>query len=324
MDMIPLLELTQLGKSYRTAQGEAVIVKNFNLRIAAGEFVCIIGHSGCGKSTVLFIAMGLSEATEGGVIVAGREISGPGLDRGVVFQSPALLPWLTARDNVLLALEQAAPGRGRQERKQAAEKYLALVGLAGAGDSYPDQLSAGMRQRVGIARAFALDPKVLLLDEPFSLLDVVTRMELQDELMRVWEKERKTVLMVTHDVDEALLLADRIVMMTNGPAATVGDILEVSFRRPRRRFELLTRPEYERLRDTLMTFLEERADARPPAPAPGKLALVPSKPNGANGRAKLSISDEERFVIQRYTGFNRFRAKYRRGEYDDESKASRR
>ena len=322
--MTPFLELTQLGKSYATPQGEAVIVKDFNLRVAEGEFVCIIGHSGCGKSTVLSIAMGLNDATEGGVIVAGREVVGPGLDRGVVFQSPALLPWLSARENVLLALEQVASKRKRRELKQAAEKFLALVGLENAGDSHPDQLSAGMRQRVGIARAFALDPKVLLLDEPFSLLDVVTRMELQDELMRVWEKERKTVLMVTHDVDEALLLADRIVMMTNGPAATVGEILEVSFARPRRRFELLTEPEYERLRDRLITFLEERANVRPQAPAARKLALVPSKPNGANGRAKLSISDEERFVIQRYTGFNRFRAKYRRGEYDDESKASRR
>jgi nitrate/nitrite transport system ATP-binding protein len=303
--MKPLLELTQLGKSYATPQGPAVIVENFNLRVAEGEFVCIIGHSGCGKSTVLSIAMGLNEATEGGVIIAGREVIGPGLDRGVVFQSPALLPWLTARENVLLALEQVSPVRKRKERNRSAEKYLALVGLRDAADNYPNQMSAGMRQRVGIARAFALDPKVLLLDEPFSLLDVVTRMELQDELMRIWESERKTVLMVTHDVDEALLLADRIVMMTNGPAATVGEILEVPFPRPRRRFEILTQPKYEQRRDHLITFLEERANIRPEKIAP------PSKPNGSTGRVNHSNSDQERLAIQKYTGFNRFRAKYR-------------
>jgi nitrate ABC transporter ATP-binding subunit len=321
--MTPFLELSQLGKTYPLPQGEAVIVKDFNLRVAQGEFVCIIGHSGCGKSTVLSIAMGLSEATEGGVIIAGREAVGPGLDRGVVFQSPALLPWMTVRQNVLLAIEQAEVRRARKDRSALADKYLALVDLPQAADSYPEQLSAGMRQRVGIARAFALQPKVLLLDEPFSLLDVVTRMELQDELMRIWETERKTVLMVTHDVDEALLLADRIVMMTNGPAATVGEILTVPFPRPRRRFELLARPEYERLRSTLITFLEERADLRPQADTARKPAAVPIKPNGADGRAKLSISDEEHLVIQRYTGFNRFRAKYRRTDLQNEAKASR-
>jgi nitrate ABC transporter ATP-binding subunit len=303
--MTAFLELTQLGKSYPAPQGETVIVKDFNLRVAEGEFVCIIGHSGCGKSTVLSIAMGLNDATEGGVIVAGREVIGPGLDRGVVFQSPALLPWLTARENVLLALEQVTPGRKREERNRSVEKCLALVGLENAAASYPDQLSAGMRQRVGIARAFTLDPKVLLLDEPFSLLDVVTRMELQDELMRIWENERKTVLMVTHDVDEALLLADRIVMMTNGPAATIGEILDVRFPRPRRRFEILNQPEYERLRGHCITFLEERANIRPE-----KIAPAPSKPNGSNGRANHSVLEEERLVIQKYTGFNRFRAKY--------------
>jgi nitrate/nitrite transport system ATP-binding protein len=191
--MTPLLELTQLGKSYDTEDGHAVIVKDFNLRVDQGEFVCIIGHSGCGKSTVLSIAMGLNEASEGGVIIAGKEVVGPGLDRGVVFQSPALLPWLTARENVLLAVEQVNKGANRRRSKDIAEKYLVLVGLSDIADRYPQELSSGMRQRVGIARAFALEPKVLLLDEPFSLLDVITRMELQDELMRLWEKERKTV-----------------------------------------------------------------------------------------------------------------------------------
>jgi len=311
--MIPALELTQLGKSYDTEQGRAVIVKDFNLRVSEGEFVCIIGHSGCGKSTVLSIAMGLNEATEGGVIIAGREVVGPGLDRGVVFQSSALLPWLTARENVLLAVEQVNERKGRKETKESADKYLALVGLEEIADSYPEELSAGMRQRVGIARAFALEPKVLLLDEPFSLLDVITRMELQDELMRLWETERKTVLMVTHDVDEALLLADRIVMMTNGPAATVGEILEVPFSRPRQRFELLTHPEYGRLRNGLITFLEERANLRPRV-SPARKTVAPHQPTTAQNQANRALSEEERFVIEKYAGFNRLRARYRREE----------
>jgi len=255
------LEFTQLGKSYDTPHGPASIVKDFNLRMHEGEFVCIIGHSGCGKSTVLSIVMGLNEPTEGGVILGGREISGPGTDRGVVFQSPALLPWCTARDNVLLAVQQVNGGQQRSAQRRLAEHYLGLVGLAEVGVSYPNELSAGMRQRVGIARAFALEPKVLLLDEPFSLLDALTRMELQDELMRLWDEDRKTVVMVTHDVDEALLLADRIVMMTSGPAATVGELLTVPFPRPRSRAAVLNHPSYYQLRDQLISFLEERAAA---------------------------------------------------------------
>src|SRR5919109_958119 len=255
--MVPSLELTSLGKTYATEQGPSVIVKDFNLRVSEGEFVCIVGHSGCGKSTVLSIAMGLNDATDGGVIVAGREVVGPGLDRGVVFQSPALLPWLSARENVLLALEQVSTKSKSKERKARADKFLASVGLNDVADCRPEQLSAGMRQRVGIARAFALEPKVLLLDEPFSLLDALTRMELQDELMRLWDEDRKTVVMVTHDVDEALLLADRVVMMTSGPAATVGEILTVPFPRPRSRAAVLSHPSYYQLRDQLIGFLEE-------------------------------------------------------------------
>jgi nitrate/nitrite transport system ATP-binding protein len=253
------LELTRLGKTYVGPNGPAVVVKDFDLCVREGEFVCIIGHSGCGKSTVLSIVMGLNEPTAGGVILAGREVIGPGTDRGVVFQSPALLPWFTARDNVLLAVEQVNGRHGRMERRRLADHYLALVGLYDVADRYPDELSAGMRQRVGIARAFALEPKVLLLDEPFSLLDALTRMELQDELMRLWEEDRKTVLMVTHDVDEALFLADRIVMMTSGPAATVGEILSVPFPRPRCRADVLNHPDYYRVRDQLVVFLEEQA-----------------------------------------------------------------
>jgi nitrate/nitrite transport system ATP-binding protein len=246
--------------------------------------------------------MGLNEASEGGVIVAGKEVVGPGLDRGVVFQSPALLPWLNARENVLLAVDQVNAGGGRQKGREIADKFLALVGLNDIADSYPEELSAGMRQRVGIARAFALEPKVLLLDEPFSLLDVITRMELQDELMRLWETERKTVLMVTHDVDEALLLADRIVLMTNGPAATVGEIVSVPFARPRERLTIVDDPSYQEARGHLITFLEERADH-------GRATVSPAL---AQNASTARVAADEMFVIEKYTGFNRFRKKYRR------------
>jgi nitrate/nitrite transport system ATP-binding protein len=301
--MIPFLELTNLGKTYDTEQGPAVIVKDFNLRLSEGEFVCIVGHSGCGKSTVLSIAMGLNDASEGGVIVAGREVIGPGLDRGVVFQSPALLPWLTARENVLLALEQVNDRSTRKQRNALADKFLASVGLSDVADCYPEQLSAGMRQRVGIARAFALEPKVLLLDEPFSLLDVVTRLELQDQLIQLCAETHKTVLMVTHDVDEALLLADRIVLMTNGPAATVGEIVTVPFERPRDRLTIIDDPKYHEARKQLLSFLEERA-----TPGSRMFAALEARHVATANRA---ITPEELFVIEKFTGFNRFRRKYR-------------
>jgi nitrate ABC transporter ATP-binding subunit len=253
--MPAFVELSQLGKTYPTPSGPAEIVRDFTLNVAEGEFVCIVGHSGCGKSTVLSIVMGLVPATVGGVVIGGREVVGPGTDRGVVFQSATLLPWMSVRDNVRLALDQVRPG----SRPADAEPYLEAVGLRGQGERYPRELSAGMQQRVGIARAFALEPRLLLLDEPFSLLDALTRMGLQDELMELWEAKRKTVVMVTHDVDEALLLADRIVMMTGGPAATIGEILDVPFPRPRRRDQILAGADYFWLRDSIMSFLEERA-----------------------------------------------------------------
>src|SRR5919106_1979928 len=302
--MMPFLELTNLGKAYDTEQGPAVIVKDFNLRLSEGEFVCIVGHSGCGKSTVLSVAMGLNDATEGGVIVAGREVVGPGLDRGVVFQSPALLPWLTARENVLLALEQVNDRSKRKERRALADKFLASVGLNDVADTYPEQLSAGMRQRVGIARAFALEPKVLLLDEPFSLLDVVTRMELQDQLIELCAQTHKSVLMVTHDVDEALLLADRIVLMTNGPAATVGEIVGVPFERPRQRLSVIADPKYHEARKQLLSFLEDRATRG------GRMLAALEARDAA--RADRTVTPEELFVVEKFTGFNRFRRKYRK------------
>ena len=253
--MKAFLEIAGLGKTYATPHGPAVIVRDFTLYVEQGEFVCLLGHSGCGKTTVLSVLMGLIEPTTGGVVVGGREIDGPGTDRGVVFQSATLLPWMSVADNVRLALRQVGAPPER------ADGYLASVGLAGQGGRYPRELSAGMQQRVGIARAFALEPRLLLLDEPFSLLDALTRMELQDKLITLWEKTRKTVVMVTHDVDEALLLADRIVLMTNGPAATIGRILDVPFPRPRVREEILTRPDYFWLRDSIVGFLEEQTHA---------------------------------------------------------------
>src|SRR5262245_61985858 len=251
-----MIELWQLRKEYPTPSSPAVVVKDFTLKVREGEFVCIIGHSGCGKSTVLSMLMGLNLPTSGTVIVNGKEVTGPGRDRGVVFQTAALLPWLTVRDNVLLAIASRPDARSAMERRRLADSYLAQVGLGGIGDSFPEEISAGMRQRVGIARAFAVEPRVLLLDEPFSLLDALTRFELQEELLTLCERTRKTVVMVTHDVDEALLLADRIVLMTNGPAATVGGILPVPLPRPRTRVMVLEHSAYYPARDQLLRFLE--------------------------------------------------------------------
>jgi len=251
MAVTPFVEIAALGKTYATPAGPAEIVRDFSLYVSEGEFVCLLGHSGCGKSTVLSILMGLNQPSTGGVVIGGREIDGPGTDRGVVFQSATLLPWMSVRNNVRLALDQVHRAGVRD-----ADSYLDAVGLGGLGDRLPRELSAGMQQRVGIARAFSLEPRLLLLDEPFSLLDALTRMELQDALMRLWERTRRTVIMVTHDVDEALLLADRIVLMTSGPAATIGRILPVQFPRPRIREEILSRPDYFWLRDQVLGFLE--------------------------------------------------------------------
>lgn len=263
--MSDYVELSSLTKIYPTAKGPAVIVKDFNLRIRKGEFVSLIGHSGCGKSTVLSMLAGLNEISGGGIILAGKELSGPGPDRGVVFQSPCLLPWLTAFENVMLGIDQVFYTADREERREIAEYYLTVVGLGDAMHKRPAELSQGMRQRVGIARAFALKPKMLLLDEPFGMLDSLTRFELQQVLVELWRKNRITALMVTHDVDEALFLSDRVICMTNGPAAEVGDILEVPFERPRNRKAVLEHPDYYRYREHLITFLEERAHRKSPA-----------------------------------------------------------
>ena len=274
--MSDYLELSKLTKIYDSPKGPAIIIKDFDLKIKKGEFVCLIGHSGCGKSTVLSMVAGLNDITGGGIILAGKELVGPGPDRGIVFQSPCLLPWLTAYENVMLGVSQVFYTASAQERRQIVEYYLSVVGLADAVEKKPAEMSQGMRQRVGIARAFALAPKMLLLDEPFGMLDSLTRYELQQVLIELWRKDKKTALMVTHDVDEALFLADRIVMMTNGPEAEVGDTLEVPFPRPRARKAVMEHPDYYRLREHLIMFLEVHAHTRyrlnpagpKPTPAP--------------------------------------------------------
>lgn len=253
------LELWNITKAFDGPTGTVEVVKDFKLTVKQGEFISLIGHSGCGKSTVLSMIAGLTEPTVGGIMLGGREIDGPGPDRGVVFQAPCLLPWLTAAQNVLLGVEQVYPNETRQRRNEIVDEYLELVGLLDARNKRPAELSGGMRQRVGIARAFALSPKLLLLDEPFGMLDALTRLELQEVLLSVWQKHRMTAVLVTHDVDEAILLSDRVVMMTNGPLAHVGEIVDVPFERPRNRIELLDSTAYEDVRDNVLGFLEERS-----------------------------------------------------------------
>lgn len=257
--MAPVLELFKLSKAY----GRTTVVKEFNLNIAQGEFVTLIGHSGCGKSTVLSMVAGLTDATDGAMILSGRETNEAGPDRGVVFQSPCLLPWMSALENVMLGVNQVYFTASKAERLELAEYYLTVVGLGNAMHKYPGELSQGMRQRVGIARAFALQPKMLLLDEPFGMLDSLTKMELQEVLLDLWRRNQLTTLMVTHDVDEAIFLSDRVVMMTDGPDAEVGDILEIPFERPRNRAAILADPRYQQLRHHLLTFLNERSHIRP-------------------------------------------------------------
>lgn len=273
------VELSNLAKIYPTPKGEAVIVRDFNLKIKKGEFVTLIGHSGCGKSTVLSMLAGLNDISAGGIILDGRELSGAGPDRGVVFQSPSLLPWMTAFENVMLGVEQVFFTASKLERREITEYYLTVVGLADSMHKKPAELSQGMRQRVGIARAFALKPKMLLLDEPFGMLDSLTRYELQQVLIELWRKNKITALMVTHDVDEALFLSDRVVCMTDGPAAEVGEILEVNFPRPRERKAVMEHPDYYRLREQLIEFLEVRAHRKFPA-HPSEPARPQNPPSG--------------------------------------------
>jgi nitrate ABC transporter ATP-binding subunit len=256
---VPPLELTGLSRVFPTPTGPFIAVKDVNAMVEAGEFVAILGHSGCGKSTVLSIVAGLDQATLGGVIIDGKQVTGPGPERAIVFQAPCLLPWLTARQNVQIAASQGLTPRSRREASAAADEYLDLVGISDAANQLPTQLSLGTQQCVSLARALAVEPRFLLLDEPFSQLDSLTRFELQDLLLRVWEKSGKTVVMVTHDIDEALYLADRLILMTDGPEATVGDILTVPFARPRVRSSVLAHPEYQACRRQVIDFLDHHA-----------------------------------------------------------------
>ena len=251
------LEFSQLYKVYPTPKGPLTVVEDFDLKINRGEFISLIGHSGCGKSTVLTMAAGLNEISKGAIKLDGRHVEGADPERAVVFQSPNLFPWLSAKENVAVGVDKVYPKASQAERQDVIEYYLERVGLADAMDKTASDLSNGMQQRVGIARAFALSPKLLLLDEPFGMLDSLTRWELQEVLMEVWSRTKVTAICVTHDVDEAILLADRVVMMTNGPQATIGKITNVDLPRPRTRKALLEHPDYYNYRQEVLDFLEE-------------------------------------------------------------------
>ncbi|WP_171172769.1 ABC transporter ATP-binding protein [Ruegeria sp. HKCCA0370] len=267
------LDFSQLHKVYPTPKGPLTVVEDFDLKIDKGEFISLIGHSGCGKSTVLTMAAGLNDISKGAIKLDGRHVEGADPERAVVFQSPNLFPWLNAKENVAIGVDKVYPKASIAERQDVVEYYLERVGLADAMDKSASDLSNGMKQRVGIARAFALSPKLLLLDEPFGMLDSLTRWELQEVLMEVWSRTKVTAICVTHDVDEAILLADRVVMMTNGPQATIGKITKVDLPRPRTRKALLEHPDYYAYRQEVLDFLEEyEHGAKPKTPAPKAIA----------------------------------------------------
>ncbi len=260
--MDKFVSVEQANMAFKTKQGSFIALKDINVSLREGEFVTLIGHSGCGKSTLLNMVAGLLQPTSGVLLCAGREIAGPGPDRGVVFQNHSLLPWLTCAQNVHLAVERVfGASESKAQLKARTLKALELVQLGHAADKRPNEISGGMKQRVGIARALSMEPKVLLLDEPFGALDALTRAHLQDELLKIVAKTGSTVLMVTHDVDEAVLLSDRIVMMTNGPSATIGEVLEVALPRPRRRLELVDNATYIQARGGVLEFLYARHKA---------------------------------------------------------------
>ncbi len=260
----PYLDLSQLGMRFPTPKGEFVALKGVNLQVKKGEFISLIGHSGCGKSTVLNLVAGLLMPTDGGVIVDGREVDGPGPERAVVFQNHSLLPWLTVYQNVELAVKQVNKGQSKSQIKERVEHYLNLIQMQHAASKKPDEISGGMKQRVGIARALALQPKVLLMDEPFGALDALTRAHLQDALMKIQAELNNTVIMITHDVDEAVLLSDRIVMMSNGPAATIGKVLSIDLARPRDRVALADDANYQHCRQEVLRFLYEKQSITQP------------------------------------------------------------
>ncbi len=275
------LDFSQLHKVYPTPKGPLTVVEDFNLKMNKGEFISLIGHSGCGKSTVLTMAAGLNSISKGGIRLDGRHVEGADPERAVVFQSPSLFPWLTAKENVSVGVDRVYPRASQAERQDVVEYYLERVGLADSMDKPASDLSNGMKQRVGIARAFALSPKLLLLDEPFGMLDSLTRWELQEVLMEVWSRTKVTAICVTHDVDEAILLADRVVMMTNGPQATIGKIVNVDLPRPRTRKALLEHPDYYLYREQVLNFLEEYEHGKHGKSETAKAEDTPSKKEAA-------------------------------------------
>jgi nitrate/nitrite transport system ATP-binding protein len=258
---MPLLEIDHITKFFPNTDGagEVCVFRDVAFKVEQGEFLTMVGHSGCGKSTVLNIIAGLETASLGGVVLEGREIAGPGMDRMVVFQNFSLMPWMTVSQNVRLAVRSAYPSWSGAQVDDCVTRYIDMVGLNGAEKKRPAALSGGMKQRVGLARAFATEPKVLLLDEPFAQIDALTRGVIQEELVRMWTASRNTVFMVTHDVDEAILLSDRIALMTNGPDARLAEIVEVKLPRPRSRADIIDEPEYARLRSHIIHFLVERS-----------------------------------------------------------------
>ena len=249
-----------LSKHYPAKEGELIVFDNVNIGLEKGEFVCIIGHSGCGKSTIMNVLAGLDSPTSGVVIMDGKEVAGPSLDRGIVFQNYSLLPWLTAIQNVSFGVRARWPKWSKEKVREHSARFLDMVGLSHSLDKKPSQLSGGMRQRVSIARAFATNPKMLLLDEPFGALDALTRGIIQDELIKIWGESQQTVFMITHDVDEAILLADRILLMTNGPRARVAESVKINLPRPRNRATIINDPGYYKIRNHLVHFLVTRSD----------------------------------------------------------------
>lgn len=286
----PMLEIINLKKVYPTKKGPFVVLENFNLKVDDGEFIAVIGHSGCGKSTALMMIAGLNDISDGNITVNSREIDGAGPDRAVVFQSPSLFPWMTTLENVMLGVKRVYPHGTKRQREDICKYYLNKVGLGSALNKKAMDLSNGMKQRVGIARAFALKPRVLLLDEPFGMLDSLTRAELQDVLLEVWNKEKITAIMVTHDVDEALFLSDRVVMMTSGPYAKVGDVLQVPFERPRTRHNVNEDDRYYDCRGHLLDFLnghdkdKTKQDER-------QSSVVPKQKSKPHSKGKKTKSD---------------------------------
>lgn len=254
----PFLVIEDVSKVYPTPTGPYTVLDGVNLTVHEGEFICLIGHSGCGKSTLLNMVAGFNKPTDGEVRLQTKRITQPGPDRMVVFQNYSLLPWMSAFDNIYLGIDSVWPEKPRSEKVAIVEEHLAMVGLLDAASKKPKELSGGMKQRVCIARALALRPQVLILDEPFGALDPITREELQEELLKIWSENQVTVLMITHDIDEALLLSDRLVMMTNGPAAQIGDVLNIPFSRPRNRTQVMEDPEYYNLRNQALDFLFHR------------------------------------------------------------------